>query len=204
MYALLSAPFSPWGKSPVGGVSGIFASAFWPAWRGRKKSFPSLTEWWDAGKKKIKGATQSKTNTRLRKISAKKKSNYATRRQRQMRHARLASDLRNLCGRNSVNEEVQVGRKCRVRSGCECGQKSRRIHAPSTRHQPFYNRSEREKKIPSSMGNKQGAVAAISTTLSATILEWWYQTRLKALQRYKLKLPVITRNRRENGAVYIV
>ena len=45
-----------------------------------------------------------------------------------------------------------------------------------------------------------------STTLSATILEWWYQTRLKALQRYayKLKLPVITRNRRENGAVYIV
>ena len=42
-------------------------------------------------------------------------------------------------------------------AGVNAAKNSRR-----TRHQPFYNRSEREKKIASSMGNKQGAAAAIN------------------------------------------
>ena len=67
----------------MGGVSGIFASAFWPAWRGRKKSFPSLTEWWDAGKKKIKVLTESYSKQNKHEIKKKDLRNYATRRQRQ-------------------------------------------------------------------------------------------------------------------------
>ena len=34
-------------------------SAFWPAWRERKKSFPSLMEWWDVGERKIKILAES-------------------------------------------------------------------------------------------------------------------------------------------------
>ena len=84
-------------------------SAFWPAWRGRKKSFPSLTEWWDAGKKKIKvlAESYSKQNKHEIKKDLRKKEkqlrNAQTRQtELEMRHARLASDLRNNIISNNI------------------------------------------------------------------------------------------------------
>ena len=32
---------------------------FWSLWRSRMNCFPSLAQWWDAGKSKIKGLTVS-------------------------------------------------------------------------------------------------------------------------------------------------
>ena len=62
-------------------------SAFWPAWRGRKKSFPSLTEWWDAGKKKIKvlAESYSKQNKHEIKKDLRKK-------EKQLRNAQTKAD----------------------------------------------------------------------------------------------------------------
>ena len=76
-------------------------SAFWPAWREHKKSFLSLTEWWDEGKRKIKILAESFTK-RNKEITVEihkkeKLRNAQTKANRtgDACHARLASDLRN-------------------------------------------------------------------------------------------------------------
>ena len=95
-------------------------SAFWPAWRERKKSFPSLTEWWDAGKQKIKILAESystrhkqEIKTELRKKD-KQLRNAQTKADRtgDARHARLVSDLRN----NIKSLETKIAEGAKIRS----------------------------------------------------------------------------------------
>ena len=97
-------------------------SAFWPAWCGRKKSFASLTEWWDAGKEKIKKlaeifAKQNKSEI-SKELSKKEKQlrNAQTKADRtgDARHARLASDLRNNIKR--LEETQAEGAKIRSKA----------------------------------------------------------------------------------------
>ena len=97
-------------------------SAFWLAWRERKKSFPPLTEWWDTRKRKIKilPESYSRRSKQEIKVEIHKKEKQLQHTQTKAdrtgdaRHARLVSDLCNNMKR--LEEKQAEGAKIRSKA----------------------------------------------------------------------------------------